>query len=289
LDEILADLVETGDIGRAIHSHLKRSHALKTDCSRLITLSKKYEEDLSCLRRVLTSHLQQTVAWPALEQALAAYISPDADDAEAIACPSSPGAVANVYISYAWGDDDSPEGQQRGRLVDQLCEAIKAAGIPFHIDREEVKFGDRISAFMDAITKGDGIIIILSQKYLESEYCMHELTGIWNENRRDPERFLQRVIPLTLPDARLNSTEDLIKTIQYWSKCWQRLDQQMRPILSHVAPETFAKSKMIQDFAQQIGSILPLLTDKCEPRDFEEQAQEKFREVIKQILAIRPQ
>jgi hypothetical protein len=34
---------------------------------------------------------------------------------------------------------------------------------------------------------------------------------------------------------------------------------------------------------------LPLLTDKCEPRDFEEQAQEKFREVIKQILAIRPQ
>lgn len=284
LEEILADLAATGEIGRAIHINLQRSNALKTDCKRLIRLSWTYEKDLACLRSVLQLHLQQKHAWPALQQALIAYTSP----VQSIASPSAPAVVANVYISYAWGDP-SPEGQRRGRLVDQLCDAIKGAGIPFHIDREEVKSGDRISAFMNAITKGDVIIIILSKKYLESEYCMYELSGIWKENSQDPERFLGRVIPLTLPDAKLNSTEDLIKKTQYWSEYWQRLDQQMSPNLRYIAPEIFVKSKNIQEFAQQIGTILALLTDKCEPRDFEEQAEEKFHEVIKQILSLKSQ
>jgi hypothetical protein len=33
------------------------------------------------------------------------------------------------YISYAWGDDASPEGREREEIVDELCRSFAEAGI----------------------------------------------------------------------------------------------------------------------------------------------------------------
>lgn len=282
LEEILADLAQSGDTGLAIRNTLKRTNALDTDCRRLIRLSNEYEHGLSCLQAVLKQHLHRKAAWPALQQALDAYGSPT----PLTSSPSAPTPSPSVYVSYAWGDD-SPEGQRRGLLVDQLCEAIKAAGIDLRIDREQVKPGDRISAFMNAIAKGDVVIIILSRKYLQSEYCMYELNGIWKQASQDDELFLRRVIPLTLPDADLKGTEDLFTISQYWTQRWQKLKELISLDPDNVGEVVFAKCKDIQQFAQQIGTILALLGDQCQPRDFDRQAQEGFPEVIDQIRAVR--
>jgi hypothetical protein len=281
LEEILADLAESGDSGLAIRNALRRTNALETDCRRLIRLISEYDNGLSSLQAVLKQYLHRKAAWPALQQALNAFASPT----EITSSPSAPTTTPRVYVSHAWGDD-TLEGQRRGLLVDQLCEALKAGGIDFRIDREQVKPGDRISAFMNAIASGEVVIIILSRKYLESEYCMYELNGIWKQASQDDERFLQRVIPLTLPDAKLKGTEDLFTISQYWNQRWQKLKE-----LISLDPETtgemvFAKCKAVQEFAQQIGTILALLSDKCQPRDFDRQAHEGFPEVIDQIRAV---
>ena len=283
LDSVLEDLAESGEIGLAILNNLSRENALKPDCSRLIGLCTTYGyEGLSILLDVLKEELCLKATWPALEQALIAYRS----TVEPSVSPSAQPAAASVYISYAWGDS-SPEGVRRGLLVDQLYEAIKSAGLSVRIDREEVKPGDRISSFMKAITKGDVVIIILSQKYLESEFCLYELNGIWKEAGQDGDRFLRRVIPLTLPDANLKNTEDLLTKSDYWVLRWQKLKEQIAENLDTTGVDVFAKCKDIQEFSHQIGSILAFLTDKCEPRDFDRQSQEGFREVIAQIRAVR--
>jgi internalin A len=284
LEEILADLAEIGASGLAIRNRLKRTNALETDCRRLIRLSRTYSNGLACLQMVLKQHLQHKAAWADLEQALIAHGSAS----ETTDSPSTPGPAPIVYISYAWGDS-SPEGQRRARLVDQLCEAIKAAGIDLRIDREQVKPGDRISAFMNAIASGEVVIIILSRKYLESEYCLYELNGIWKQASQEADRFLQRVIPLTLPDANLKATEELFMVKQFWAQRWQNLREQIREDPDSVDRELFAKSKDIQKFSQHIGDILVLLNDKCEPPNFDQQAKEGFREVIAQILAVGEQ
>lgn len=284
LNHILEDLAEAGEIGLAIRNNLSLENALKPDCNRLIGLCKSSYgyAGLSILHEVLHAELSLKATWSALEQALIAYRS----TVEPPVSPSAQPAAASVYISYAWGDP-SPEGVRRGLLVDQLYEAIKTAGLSVRIDREEVKPGDRISSFMKAIAKGDVVIIILSQKYLESEFCVYELNGIWRENSRDPDRFLRRVIPLTLPDANLKTTEDIFLKIKYWKQRWQGLEGVMAQNIDVVDRELHSKCKDIQEFSQQIGDILALLTDKCEPRDFDRQAQEGFREVISQIRAVR--
>jgi hypothetical protein len=54
-----------------------------------------------------------------------------------------------------------------------------------------------------------------------------------------------------------------------------------------MGPIIFSKYDLIKQFSQHTADMLELLTDKNEPRDFDRQAQEGFREELAQILAAR--
>ena len=49
-----------------------------------------------------------------------------------------------AYISYAWGDDKTPEGLEREAIVDDLCCSFAEVGIVIIRDKNEVKPGDSI-------------------------------------------------------------------------------------------------------------------------------------------------
>jgi hypothetical protein len=196
-------------------------------------------------------------------------------------------SIQKVYISYAWGDA-TPEGQRRAALADNLCNAMKQAGITVLRDCEQVKPGDRISAFMKELAKGDLILVVLSDRYLKSENCMFELYSIWQRALQDQELFLTRVIPLILPDAQLRTTGDKLARGEYWLAQKRDLEARLtKGSLDAMGPIIFSKYDLIKQFSQHTADMLELLTDKNEPRDFDRQAQEGFREVLAQILAAR--
>ena len=64
-------------------------------------------------------------------------------------------------------------------FVDQLCAAAEKKGIKIMRDKTAMRYGDRISKFMSRIAHGNRIFIVLSDKYLKSAYCMHELLDVW--------------------------------------------------------------------------------------------------------------
>jgi hypothetical protein len=287
---IVEDLALAGPDGQAIRSDLALSGASRSDCKSLISKCCEYPKGMIYLYDVLKGELDGKAAWPDLHNALLPFV-PSLDLSSMPSLPASMAgssvlASPGVYISYAWGDS-TPEGQRRGQLVTDLCAALKAAGITVLIDHEQVKPGARISSFMHAIGRGDAIIVILSDKYLESEYCVYELNAIWKESRQDPDHFLGRVIPLTLPDANLKLTKDLLARRDYWSTQWKLIKELIVKDPDATGIEIFVKCKDIQQFSQQIADILALLNDKCEPRDFDRQADEGFSEVIEQIRRIR--
>jgi internalin A len=97
------------------------------------------------------------------------------------------------YVSYAWGDDRTPEGRARKEIVDQLCDAAEAEGHHILRDKDVLSLGDSISAFMRQIGAGDRIFVILSDKYLRSPFCMFELSEIWRTSKQRGKGFLDRV------------------------------------------------------------------------------------------------
>jgi internalin A len=51
---------------------------------------------------------------------------------------------------------------------------------------------------MKLIGRADHVIVVLSDKYLRSPYCMTELYGIYQRSLGEKEDFLGRIIPLAL-------------------------------------------------------------------------------------------
>jgi internalin A len=93
--------------------------------------------------------------------------------------------MSECYVSYAWGDDRTPEGRAREEIVDRLCHAAIGQGHSILRDKDVLSSGDSISAFMRRIGSGDRIFVIMSDKYLRSPHCMFELSEIWRTSRQE--------------------------------------------------------------------------------------------------------
>lgn len=94
-----------------------------------------------------------------------------------------------IYVSYNWESKSN-------RIVDYFCYVLNTHHIPFRRDKNDCKYMDNIKEFMDAIQKGQKIVIILSRPYLKSKNCMYELTSIMQH-----DDFQNRILPVVTDDG----------------------------------------------------------------------------------------
>jgi internalin A len=192
-----------------------------------------------------------------------------------------------VFISYAWGDD-SPEGKERQRVVERLVDALGKHPEPItvRIDRDEMRPGDLISAFMERLAAADRVIVVISAKYLRSEYCMYELFKIYQNCRMKAGDFQRRIIPVILPDAGLSGRTALrLKPAIYWKKEEEELEAMMAANLKAVGTSIHMKFRLIGEFARNTSDMIEYLYDQLQPRDYDRQMVESFPELCEQILA----
>jgi internalin A len=139
-------------------------------------------------------------------------------DETALRPAHEPSKVLEYYVSYAWGDDTT-ESKEREAVVDRLCSEAEARGKHIIRDKSAMKIGDRISTFMDRIGKGavnGHVCIMLSDKYLKSPYCMHELFDVWRNCREDGGTFIDRTRVFVLPSAKISTEGDRAQYAIHW-------------------------------------------------------------------------
>jgi hypothetical protein len=115
--------------------------------------------------------------------------------------------MVSVYVSYAWKEEE------QNRLVDKLENACAARGIELRCDKTSIGYGDSIRQFMDEIGAGRHVVLVLSEAYFKSDYCMYELRQIY-ENKA----FRQRVNPIVLSGTRFHKAIERIPYIKHWEK-----------------------------------------------------------------------
>jgi GTPase SAR1 family protein len=123
-----------------------------------------------------------------------------------------------VFVSYATGGES-------GQVVDALQKAFAERGITVLRDKDELAYKDSIRAFMQRLGRSRYVVIVLSQKYLESPYCMFELTEIASH-----EDFRGRVFPIVLPDAGIFDILKFVDYVKYWENRIKVLDAKMKEI-----------------------------------------------------------
>lgn len=108
-----------------------------------------------------------------------------------------------VYFSYNW----EPKSNN---TVDQLCDIVKMRRIPHQRDKENCGYRSDIHEFMNHIRKGNHVVVMLSKPYLESFYCLYELTGILEQ----PD-YEKRIYPIII-DSSIREDEYYKQLEDYW-------------------------------------------------------------------------
>jgi internalin A len=184
------------------------------------------------------------------------------------------------YVSYAWGEDKTPEGKAREKVVDDLCAMALADGHQILRDKEVLGLGDSISRFMGRIGAGDRIFVILSDKYLRSPHCMFELNEIWRNSKQDREVFLQRVRIYALPDTKIWDPIDWTDWAIHWKEKYNELNERARQHGVEILGEPgYRRLRQMQNFYTQVSDILGTLADIVQPRSMDQLREYGFRDL----------
>ncbi len=174
--------------------------------------------------------------------------------------PRTPGEPLPIYVSYAWGAESDA-------LVDAFARRLPAS---FQLirDKTAMRTGDWISTFMRDIGRAERVLVVLSEKYLNSVYCMRELLYLYNTSLGERAAFLERAVVLTLGDGlKFSRAADRLPYARYWQKEEKKLDEMLTDFdrLS-IGDADRAEQLAIKDFAHRVSDILSWVSDTLMPR-----------------------
>ena len=165
------------------------------------------------------------------------------------------------------------------KYVDRLCETFDKDGWHILRDKTAMRPGDLISGFMKRIGLADHVIVVLSDKYLRSPYCITELHHIYQRSLGEKEDFLGRIIPLVLTDARFGTPEERVDYAKHWEARYLKLKSD----LDHLSVEDFRLYKSMQKWHLDIGEMLTYVSDVLVPHGFDEIVKDDFA-ALRQML-----
>jgi internalin A len=149
----------------------------------------------------------------------------------------------------------------------------------WHILRDSTVLhpGDLISHETDRAA--DHVIVVLSDKYLRSPYCMTELYSIYQRSVGEKEDFLRRIIPLVLDDARFGTWRDRVAYAEHWEAEFKAMEDKFR----HLAEADFRLYKAMRRWHNEVGDMLAYVNDVLHPHGFDEIVKDDFA-ALRQML-----
>jgi internalin A len=205
---------------------------------------------------------------------------PNATAHEVLVHPAhEPSKILEYYVSYAWGDDTA-EGKEREAVVDRLCLEAEARGERIIRDKTTMKIGDRISTFMDRIGKGavnGRVCIFLSDKYLKSTFCMHELFDVWRNCREDDDTFIDRTRVRVLSCAKISTPVERAQYAIHWRSRFKELEDLVKEHGQFVlSDKDNAEFRLMSRFVSETANVLQLVQDTLRPRSFDDYVNHVF-------------
>ncbi len=165
-------------------------------------------------------------------------------------------------------------------MVDALQKALTQDGFRPLRDRDQIKDGDLISTFIRNLTRADLVVAVISDKYLRSTYCMHEIYKLRQRCQGEPEELAKRVVPIVLPEVKIGTFAARAPYLKYWSEQAETLEALIRDPKLKPSKESWEEVRLIRAFAEDVDGILVFLSDVLMPRRLEAHLDQGFPAVL---------
>ncbi len=173
--------------------------------------------------------------------------------------------IDSVYISYAWDDSESDcDAAKKTSLVGEVIRVVEKFRIQVIRDTTHTEFGDQISMFERQLGAGHYIVVVLTESYLHSLHCMHELYLIFERAQRLKDRFLEHVIPVIHSELQIFNSIDRLRYRSYWKDAvTKRLDSFD---VESSGSSSLHEVKVAQLIYLNIDDMLGFISDTLSPR-----------------------
>jgi len=154
-----------------------------------------------------------------------------------------------IFLSYAWGGESE-------NIVNELDNAFRQKGIILTRDKRDLGFKGMITEFMLLLGKGKAVVVVISDKYLKSPYCMFELLEI----HRNLD-FKNRIFPIVLNDANIFEPIPKLRYLEYWQGKKKELEDAIRKFGPDAIPVIGDDYKIYKKIFDNYGEVANILKD----------------------------
>ncbi len=156
----------------------------------------------------------------------------------------------SVFVSYAW------EAEDQTALVDQLEKACEERGVNLLRDTKRITYKGSIRQFMNELGAAHYVVVVLSDPYLKSEFCMYELLEI-DKNKQ----FHKRVYPIVLPDAKIHRSSDRLDYRNFWEQEKKVLEKKTKDGGLENIDTVYEDINLYADIRRRIDKLMGILAD----------------------------
>ncbi len=176
-----------------------------------------------------------------------------------------------IFLSYSWSNEKS---------ADRIELTFSSLGIDVKRDKRIVGYKMNLKEYMQSIRACDFSFLLISDEYLKSPACMYEICQIMKE-----QDFIDRVLPLIMPSAKIYKPEIQLEYIRYWKEKVEELKSQIETIGLTQAIALTQKLKEYEEVYANIGDFLAKLVERNVP-SFENLETDGFQK-IKDYIGIK--
>ena len=184
-----------------------------------------------------------------------------------------------IYFSYAWGGE-------KEKLVDRLEARLINEGYDVKRDKRTMRPGDWISDFMRDIGRAERVCVVLSEKYVQSPYCMRELLYLYQSSLGEKQDFLKRIVPLVLEDVKIGKTKDRLTHVRYWTDELKSLRAATEGLDPASLGTAVTEMAMINEFCFHTEPMLHHVSDCLMPQGIADIEKDNFAAVL-QVLGTK--
>jgi len=108
---------------------------------------------------------------------------------------------------------------------------------------------------------------------------MYEIYKLWQRFQGDADDLVRCLVPIVLPDVRLENFEKRAPYLEYWSKRAAKLEALIRNPNLSPSRESWDEVRLVRQFAFHVDDILVFLENVLMPRRLEAHLDNHFQAI----------
>ena len=150
-----------------------------------------------------------------------------------------------VFVSYSWSKE------RQTKVVEDLERHCQERGINLVRDSNSMQAGQRISDFMRRIADANHVIVVLSEAYFQSKYCLYE----WKELLQQ-KGLEQKIYPINIENIDFGDTKIRRRFIAFWKEKATEEGKAVQLLGPGIAPDQDGDLNLYKEFAIKIDSLM---------------------------------